>query len=164
MPPLLDTTLVPDSLVFAMEVFLLVAKEVAGAMEVLAAAMLGGKNWGCPNPVISGGRNTPPAPVAMELVAVETVGRDVAVVMRSPVPSGLLSCDSQVLGRTGALILAVAIVPGGRAMLPARKNNTTFVSTERLCKTRLLSVTTYLPVYLSLSTYLSISNPLSLAT
>ena len=59
-----------DSLVVAMEVFLLVAKEVAGAIEVLVAAILGGKNWGCPNPVISGGRNTPPAPVAMELVAV----------------------------------------------------------------------------------------------
>ena len=83
---LLDTTLVPDtdSLVVAMEVFLLVAKEVAGAMEVLVAAMLGGKNWGCPNPVISGGRNTPPAPVAMELVAVETVGRDVCCCHEKP--------------------------------------------------------------------------------
>ena len=93
-PPLLDTTLAPDSLVVAMEVFLLVAKEVTVAMEVLVAAMLlGGKNWGCPNPVISGGRSTPPPPVAMELVAVETVARDVAVVMRSPAPRGLFSCD-----------------------------------------------------------------------
>ena len=76
-----------------MEVFLLVAKEVAGAMEVLVvAAMLGGKNWGCPNPVMSGGRsNPPPPPVAIELVAVETVVRVVAVVMRSPVLSGLVT-------------------------------------------------------------------------
>ena len=104
-----------------MEVFLLVAKEVAVAMEALeAVAMLGGgRNCGCPRPVMSGGRSPP---VAKELVAVDTVDRDVAaVVMSRPAPRGLVICDWPVLCSTGAFIRAVAMEPEGRAMLPEKK-------------------------------------------